>query len=203
MVILASLGVGCTHFKPVKVEDRTGLKTAYEEVQIDANYCRGRGQIISSGDFNGRLNFTFSTSRDTAYIQFTDLIGRKSIFMVLINDEAQVWDMIYNEQFDLATTLLRFPFLEIIKPVDLRQFLWGEVPESIQKGTLNTPETLETGAIQFHSELTQYGPLVTKINFVVDEKQKVDLTISKREFGSTYPHLERGIPSGIPISKMD
>jgi hypothetical protein len=203
MVILSLLGVGCTHFKSVEVNDRPGLKTAYEEVHIEASYCRGKGQIVSSGDINGRLNFTFSTSRDTAYIQFTDLIGRKAIFMVLVNDDATVWDMIHNEQFDLATTLLRFPFLEVIKPADLRQFLWGKVPESIQKGMLNTPETMETGAIQFHSELTEYGPLVTKINFVVDERQKVDLTISKREFGSTYPHLERGIPSAIPLSEMD
>ena len=42
--------------------------------------CRGVGYILSKGTLEGRLNFTFTASRDTAYIQFKDIIGRKALF---------------------------------------------------------------------------------------------------------------------------
>ena len=35
-------------------------------------FCRGKGYILSEGEMKGRLNFTFTATRDTAYIQFKD-----------------------------------------------------------------------------------------------------------------------------------
>ena len=51
----------------------------YIEPDISSkDYCRGNGYILSKGKFDGRLNFTFSSSRNTSYIEFKDIIGRKA-----------------------------------------------------------------------------------------------------------------------------
>jgi hypothetical protein len=75
------------------------------------------------------LNFTFTTTRDTAYIQFKDLIGRKTLFLILGDKSIDAWDMLHNQRYDKASILLFLPFFEIIQPNDMRRFLWGEIPK--------------------------------------------------------------------------
>lgn len=202
---MLNIFMGCSPLRELISPERLASEPVkgYESVEITENYCRGRGQIISNGEYSGRLNFTFSTSRDTAFIQFTDLIGRKSLFMILSNNDARVWDIIHNQQYDLATIMLSFPLFELIQPEDLRTLLWGQIPAAFHPDENNRMNSIKAGTIQFYSKQTEYGPLVSEINFTVGSQQKVKLTIIVREFGSTYPHLEREIPSAIPLSKMD
>ena len=68
-----------TTLKPIF---ETTPELAYPDLSV-TKFCRGKGYILSEGEMKGRLNFTFTSSRDTAYIQFKDLIGRKTIFLIL------------------------------------------------------------------------------------------------------------------------
>ena len=77
--------MGCTQgpiIGPVETIDRGMVFPTLN----DKIFCRGKGYILSEGDIQGRLNFTFTASRDTAYIQFKDLIGRKTLFLILGNE---------------------------------------------------------------------------------------------------------------------
>ena len=165
-------------------------------------FCRGKGYIISEGEMNGRLNFTFTTSRDTAYVQFKDLIGRKALFLVLKNEDIAVWDMRNNRRYDQASILISLPFFEMITPPELRTFLWGGIPSSFSDPNLikNQSDRI-SGGIQFRSSQTEYGPLVEHVSFKLsDEKQKIELVLMDREFDVQYPHLIRDIPATvIPI----
>jgi len=168
-------------------------------------YCRGKGYILSKGEIRGRLNFTFTSSRDTAYIQFKDLIGRKTLFLILSNDTIDAWDMLHNRRYDQASILISLPFFEMIQPNDLRTFLWGEIPEffSDPEKIKNQPEQI-SGGIQFRSNQTEHGPLVEHVTFNMKaEKQKIELVMMNREYDVQYPHLIRKIPESIPPIKVN
>ena len=165
-------------------------------------FCRGKGYILSEGEMKGRLNFTFTASRDTAYIQFKDLIGRKALFLILKNEEIDAWDMKNNRRYDQASILISLPFFEMISSTELRTFLWGSIPTAF-----SDPEVIKTqsekisGGIQFRSGQTEYGPLVEHVSFNLNgENQKIELVMMDREFDVQYPHLIRDIPATvIPI----
>ena len=163
------------------------------------NYCRGNGYILSKGTFDGRLNFTFSTSRDSAYIQFRDIIGRKILFLVIANNEIDAWDMRNNRRYNKESILLTLPMFELIEPNELRTFLWGSIP-SIFSDANNIKSESETlhREIQFQSVQTQFGSLVNNISFrMSDKNSQISLEITEREFDAQYPHLIREIPNAI------
>ena len=73
----------------------------YIEPDISSkDYCRGNGYILSKGKFDGRLNFTFSSSRNTSYIEFKDIIGRKTLFLIISNNDIDAWDMRKNRRYN-------------------------------------------------------------------------------------------------------
>ena len=171
----------------------------------DKNFCRGKGYILSEGDIQGRLNFTFTASRDTAYIQFKDLIGRKTLFLILGNETIDAWDMLHNRRYDQASVLISLPFFEMIRPNDMRTFLWGEIPSifSDPERIKNQSEQI-SGRIQFRSNQTEHGPLIEHVTFnMEDENQKIELIMMDREYDVQYPHLIRKIPESIPIIKVN
>ena len=171
----------------------------------DKKICRGKGYILSEGEMKGRLNFTFTTSRDTAFIEFKDLIGRKTLFLVLGNESIEAWDILRNRRYDEASILIFLPFFEIIRPNDLRTFLWGEIPK-----VFSDPEKIKnksdqiSGGIQFKSNQTEYGPLIENVTFNMEaKKQKIVLVMINREYDVQYPHLMRKIPESVPKIKVN
>ena len=163
------------------------------------NYCRGNGYILSKGTFDGRLNFTFSTSRDSAYIQFRDIIGRKILFLVIANNEIDAWDMRNNRRYNKESILLTLPMFELIEPNELRTFLWGSIPSIFSDANnIKSESEILYREIQFQSVQTQFGSLVNNISFrMSDKNSQISLEITEREFDAQYPHLIREIPNAI------
>ena len=163
------------------------------------DYCRGNGYILSKGTFDGRLNFTFSTSRDSAYIEFRDIIGRKILFLVISNNDIDAWDMQNNRRYNKESILIALPMFELIEPNELRTFLWGSIP-SIFSDVNNIKSESEdlNREIQFESVQTQFGSLVNIISFrMKDKNSQISLEVTEREFDEQYPHLIREIPNAI------
>ena len=163
------------------------------------DYCRGNGYILSKGTFDGRLNFIFSTSRDTAYIQFRDIIGRKILFLVVSNNEIDAWDMRNNRRYNKESILLTLPMFELIEPSQLRTFLWGSIPSIFSDANnIKSESDAIHREIQFKSVQTQFGALVNNITFSINDKNsQISLEITEREFDEQYPHLIREIPNSI------
>ena len=163
------------------------------------DYCRGNGYILSKGTFDGRLNFMFSSSRDTAYIQFRDIIGRKILFLVVSNNEIDAWDMRNNRRYNKESILLTLPMFELIEPSQLRTFLWGSIPSIFSDANnIKSESDAIRREIQFKSVQTQFGALVNNISFRINDKNsQISLEITEREFDEQYPHLIREIPNSI------
>ena len=163
------------------------------------DFCRGNGYILSKGKFDGRLNFTFSASRNTVHIQFNDIIGRKTLFLIISNNDIDAWDMRNNRRYNKASILLTLPFFEIIEPNELRTFLWGNIPSVFTDvNDLKTQPNNLNGQLQFKSVQTEFGSLVNNVSFKINEENtQITLEIIEREFDAQYPHLIREIPKSV------
>ena len=188
---------GCTQLPSFESEPYLEQQTVLPNID-DKKFCRGKGYIISEGEMKGRLNFTFTSSRDTAFIQFKDLIGRNTLFLILSDKSIDAWDMVHNQRYARASILLSLPFFEMIQPDDMRTFLWGEIPKIFSNPEIikNHSEQI-SGGIQFRSNQTEHGPLVEHVTFnMKDERQNI-------EYDAQYPHLIRKIPDSIPPIKVN
>ena len=163
------------------------------------DFCRGNGYILSKGKFDGRLNFTFSASRNTVHIQFNDIIGRKTLFLIISNNDIDAWDMRNNRRYNKASIFLTLPFFEIIEPNELRTFLWGNIPSVFTDvNDLKTQSNNLNGQLQFKSVQTEFGSLVNNVSFKINEENtQITLEIIEREFDAQYPHLIREIPKSV------
>ena len=163
------------------------------------DFCRGSGYILSKGKFDGRLNFTFSASRNTVHIQFNDIIGRKTLFLIISNNDIDAWDMRNNRRYNKASIFLTLPFFEIIEPNELRTFLWGNIPSVFTDvNDLKTQPNNLNGQLQFKSVQTEFGSLVNNVSFKINEENtQITLEIIEREFDAQYPHLIREIPKSV------
>jgi|TARA_B110000438_G_scaffold34420_1_gene34239 hypothetical protein len=169
----------------------------------DKDYCRGSGYITSGVGIKGRLNFTFTSSRSKAYIEFKDLIGRKTLFLILDESEVKVWDILNNRRYNQSSILLALPFFEIINSKELITFLWGEIPSKFSDPSkIKSEKENISGTIQFNTKQTTYGQMVETLSFkVIEDNSKINLFMMNREFNVQYPHLIREIPSSVLLIK--
>ncbi len=165
--------------------------------------CRGKGTVESGGVIKGKLSFEFTAEGEKGYIQFYDLLGRKTLFIALNNELVSAWDMVRNERYDTAGILTILPFTKLITPEEFFQVLWGSIPQayndSVQDNDLRFEST--SASISFNSRLTEYGPLLHKI--VLESKEdnyRVIIDIKERELNASYPHLKRNIPDTVPFA---
>ena len=170
----------------------------------EKEYCRGKGYITSKGNVNGRLSLTFTSSRSSTYIEFRDLIGRRTLFLILRENTILAWDIRNNRKYDRESLIISFPFFELIKPNDLINFLWGELPITFKEpGDILTNNKINNGQIQFSSNQSENGVLINSVTFDIEqEDERILLFIDDRDFDMQYPHLIKEIPqSVIPAKK--
>ena len=83
------------------------------------NVCRGKGKLVSTGPVSGRLSFSYTCAGEDVFIHFKDMLGRKTMMMIVRPNSVEAWDMMHNIRFSTESIYLRFPFFEVIKPKDL------------------------------------------------------------------------------------
>ena len=145
------------------------------------------------------MNFTFTSSRNKAYIEFKDLIGRKTLFLILDESEVHAWDILNNRKYDKVSILIALPFFEMIKSKELITFLWGEIPSTFSDPNkiISEKENI-SGSIQFSTKQTTFGQMVEYLSFnLIEDNSKINLFMMNREFDMQYPHLIREIPSSV------
>ena len=159
------------------------------------NVCRGKGKLVSTGPVSGRLSFSYTCAGEDVFIHFKDMLGRKTMMMIVRPNSVEAWDMMHNIRFSTESIYLRFPFFEVIKPKDLVSIFWGIEPEDLHKTQTNKPITESAIDISFSSEGQGLHTVYIKMD---DEKQSIEMTFNEREFGSAYPHLIKQIPESTP-----
>ena len=74
-------------------------KKSYPELLNEYKSCMGKGVIDSKGNINGKLYFSFKSQRDSTFIQFSDILGRKTILMWVSSNKITVRDLINNTYY--------------------------------------------------------------------------------------------------------
>ena len=193
---------GCASLSNQPIANKGDMKV-YPDLN-QKKYCRGNGYVVSQGNMRGRLNFTFTSSKESSYIEFRDLIGRKTLFLNFSTNKVEAWDMRNNRKYDQESLLIIFPFFEIINPNDLIDFLWGKIPEIFSDpDNIVNKKQMTNSEIQFSSAQTENGMLINSVSFkLIDENETINLRVENREFDLQYPHLIRKIPKSVmPIKE--
>lgn len=161
--------------------------------------CRGKGTLVSAGPVRGRLTFSYTCSGEDVFIHFKDVLGRKTMMMIVRPNSVEAWDIMQNIRFSTESIYLRFPFFEVLKPMDLVSIFWGIVPDNLVKVDTNNPMTESAIDIRFSSD----GLGLQAVYIMMDnEKQSIEMTFDEREFGSAYPHLIKQIPESTPHAQL-
>lgn len=195
---------GCAHLFPGKNELTYEDVVPYTDIEKRFSTCRGKGIFNVGGELRGSLNFEFTLRGDSTFIQFLDLLGRKTLFVKINNHRILAWDMIHNERYERESILHILPFTEIIRPEEFAVLLWGSIPKSYRRKHSSGEFEFESmsASISFESERTKYGPLVRKIILRSEERRyHVEIEIKDREFDVVFPHLFRRIPDSIPLAQ--
>ena len=203
IITLSLIVIHCCAFVSKRTIENEKVIRIYPDLS-QKKYCRGRGYVISEGNNRGRLNFTFTSTKEVSYLEFRDILGRKTLFLTFSSNSVDAWDIRNNRRYDKESLLIIFPFFEIIKPDDLTSFLWGEIPKILKDpDNIISKEKMTNGEIQFSSSQTENGILVSYVSFnLIDENETINLRIENREFDLQYPHLIRKIPQSVmPIKE--
>ena len=68
---------------------------SYEEYLVAYNSCTGKGVINSEGLLRGKLPFSFRSQRDSTFLEFSDIIGRKALFVWITNNSITALSLIH------------------------------------------------------------------------------------------------------------
>ncbi len=103
---------------------------SYVELNDLYKACKGKGKIDSFGEIKGKLSFSFMSQRDSTFIVFNDIIGRKALLLWVTSNIIIARDLIKNKQYDYDQIKYMFPIMHTIEPNDLTRLVWGIQPES-------------------------------------------------------------------------
>ena len=89
---------------------------SYEEYIVAYNSCTGKGVINSDGSLKGKLPFSFRSQRDSTFLEFSDIIGRKALFVWITNNSITARNLIDNKQYNYEISSKPRPklFLKLI-----------------------------------------------------------------------------------------
>ena len=161
---------------------------------------RGAGRLIITGKRSGKFNFTFTSDSNDTFLQFRDMLGRKTLFMEIHDSSLSAWDMIQNEKYSEIALVVFFPFLEFLDADGLTKILWGIVPDIDTDNKTKLEFKSSNTNIHFESERDRVGSLTRKITFSQGiSSENFEVIITQREFGTSYPHLVRAIPKSVPF----
>ena len=162
----------------------------YKERMEVYHFTSGRGYIIYSGNYSGRMTFNYNCINDSVYIQFKDILNRKTLFLQIENDNYQVWDILNNQRYIENDILPTFTFVNSIESNDLVRLLWGVAPE------LNSQSNFD-----FTYDRSDVGSVIKKAVIQSSNNQRIELHISQRQWGRKNSNLISKIPNSIPLIK--
>ena len=102
---------------------------SYEEYIVAYNSCTGKGVINSDGSLKGKLPFSFRSQRDSTFLEFSDIIGRKALFVWITNNSITARNLIDNKQYNYDEVTELLPILKVLEPRDITKIIWGVQPE--------------------------------------------------------------------------
>tara|TARA_B100000214_G_C23871634_1_gene582904 strand:- start:89 stop:661 length:573 start_codon:yes stop_codon:yes gene_type:complete len=113
----------------------------YLEYTEEYKSCTGRGVLDSKGELKGKLLFSFKSQRDSTFLEFADILGRKSLLIWITPSSITARNLMENKQYNQEDIINIFPLLTILKPSDMTKMFWGVEPE-YKKNLKDLPRTI-------------------------------------------------------------
>ena len=166
---------------------------SYEEYLLTYNSCTGKGVINSDGSLKGKLPFNFRSQRDSTFLEFSDIIGRKALFVWITNNSITARNLIDNKQynFDEVTELL--PILKVLEPKDITKIIWGVKPEYYERFKNISPSVKNSISLDFERENTNYErqALVGVSFYDKNLKNSIDIDINTRKRNTNFINMKK------------
>ena len=77
----------------------------------------------------GKLHFSFKSQRDSTFIEFSDILGRKTLLMWVSPKKITVRDLINNKYYSYNQVVKFFPLLNVFDTQNITEVVWGVVPD--------------------------------------------------------------------------
>lgn len=123
---------------------------SYSEYLIENNSCTGKGVFKSQGSLKGKLPFTFRSQRDSTFLEFSDVIGRKALFVWITPNSITARNLIENKQYQYDEVIELLPILKVMEPSDLTKIIWGVEPNYKRKFKNIEPSIKNNIVLDFH-----------------------------------------------------
>ena len=166
---------------------------SYEEYLIAFNSCTGKGVINSEGSLKGKLPFNFRSQRDSTFLEFSDMIGRKALFVWITNNSITARNLIDNRQYkyDEVTELL--PILKVLEPKDITKIIWGVQPDYKERFKNISQSVKNSISLDFEREnINNQKQALVGVSFHdKNSTNSIDIDINTRKRNSKFINMKK------------
>ena len=166
---------------------------SYEEYLIAYNSCTGKGVINSDGSLKGKLPFSFRSQRDSTFLEFSDIIGRKALFVWITNNSITARNLIDNKQYNYDEVTELLPILKVLEPKDITKIIWGVQPE-YKKRFKNISQSVKNSiSLDFERQNTnnERRALVSVRFYDKNFKNSIDIDINTRKRNEKFINMKK------------
>ena len=166
---------------------------SYEEYLVTYNSCTGKGVINSEGSLKGKLPFSFRSQRDSTFLEFSDIIGRKALFVWITNNSITARNLIDNKQYkyDEVTELL--PILKVLEPKDITKIIWGVQPDYKERFKNTSQSVKNSISLDFEREnINNERQALVGVSFHdKNSKNSIDIDINTRKRHAKFINMKK------------
>ena len=166
---------------------------SYEEYLVAYNSCTGKGVINSDGSLKGKLPFSFRSQRDSTFLEFSDIIGRKALFVWITNNSITARNLIDNKQYNYDEVTELLPILKVLEPKDITKIIWGVQPEYKERLKNISPSVKNSIYLDFERENTnnERKALVGVSFYDKNSKSSIDIDINTRKRNANFINMKK------------
>lgn len=166
---------------------------SYEEYLVAYNSCTGKGVINSDGSLKGKLPFSFRSQRDSTFLEFSDIIGRKALFVWITNNSITARNLIDNKQYNYDEVTELLPILKVLEPKDITKIIWGVQPEYKERFKNISQSVKNSISLDFERQNTdnERQALVSVSFHDKNFKNSIDIDINTRKRNERFINMKK------------
>ena len=166
---------------------------SYEEYIVAYNSCTGKGVINSDGSLKGKLPFSFRSQRDSTFLEFSDIIGRKALFVWITNNSITARNLIDNKQYNYDEVTELLPILKVLEPRDITKIIWGVQPEYRERFKNISPSVKNSIYLDFERENNndERQALVGVSFHDKNSKNSIEIDINTRKRNANFINMKK------------
>ena len=166
---------------------------SYEEYLKTYNSCTGKGVKNSNGSLKGKLPFSFRSKRDRTFLEFSDIIGRKALFVWITNNSITARNLIDNKQYKYDEVTALLPVLKVLEPKDLTKIIWGVQPDYKERFKNISHSVKKSISLDFEREnIDNDRQALIGVSFHdKNSKSSIDIDINTRKRNAKFINMKK------------